>query len=86
MREILQELLPCQFQQAGYHQPHLKQRASPFVFMDVDHTSVNVHAAGLGGKRERELHGAQAKLAHQKVLRSDTVRKTRIGLSRFPAG
>ena len=39
--------------------------------MDVDHPSVNVHAASLGGRRERgELHGAQIELAHRKVLRS----------------
>lgn len=70
MRKILQELLPRQFQQAGYHQPHFKQRASPFVFMDVDHSSVNVHTASLGRKGgEKELDGGR-KSGH--VLKDNT--------------
>lgn len=48
MGETFQQLLPAQFQQAGHHQPHFEQGASPFVFVDVDHPSVDVHAASLG--------------------------------------
>lgn len=47
VREGREQPLPGQFQQAGHHQPDLKQGASPFVLMDVHHSSVDVHAAGL---------------------------------------
>lgn len=56
MREVLQELLPRQFQQAGYHQPHFKQRASPFVFMDIDHSSVNIHTASWCDSSTVKIH------------------------------
>jgi len=63
MREVLQELLPRQFQQAGYHQPHFKQGASPFVFMDIDHSSVNIHTASLGRKGGKGIRWGQEKWA-----------------------
>lgn len=56
MRERFQELLPAQFQQAGHHQPHFEQGASPFVFVDVDHPSVDVHAASWGDSSTVEVH------------------------------
>lgn len=59
MRERFQELLPAQFQQAGHHQPHFEQGASPFVLVDVDHPSVDIHAASLGGERGQELQSQE---------------------------
>lgn len=59
MRERFQKLLPAQFQQAGHHQPHFEEGASPFVFVDVDHAAVDVHAASLGGERGTGVTGKE---------------------------
>lgn len=47
----LEQTLPAQLQQAGHHQPDLKQGASPLVLVDVHHTTVDVHAASLTGEK-----------------------------------
>lgn len=67
MRERFEQFFPAELQQARYHQPDLKQRASPLVLVDVHHASVDVHTAGLKNQRQRE--GYRDRKYYYKVIR-----------------